>query len=111
MTLNRTKFKSGLDLVASLDALLRMDDMGIEVTAEVAEAMQLLKNLKIEDLEDVLAALFFAERFRSKAAESLSLGDPVNPALLEEVGVNMRKAMEFISTHTGLDNVPTPLLH
>ncbi|MDG4675658.1 hypothetical protein P9A16_31655 [Shinella sp. 838] len=111
MTLNRTKFKSGLDLVASLDALLRMDDMGIEVTAEVAEAMQLLKNLKIEDLEDALAALYFAERFRSKAADSLSLGEPVNPALLEEVGVNMRKAVEFIATYTGVDKVSTAMVH
>lgn len=101
MTLER-KFKSSLDLVASLDALLIAAGLGIDVEDSVEEAVTALQDLAVHDMEDALAALTFAERFRHRALECATSGAFVDPVLLIAAGNSVAKAMAFLEKSAGL---------
>ncbi|HEV7246580.1 MAG TPA: hypothetical protein VGN93_06260 [Shinella sp.] len=100
------KFKSSLDLVASLDALLMAAGLGLDVEDSVEEAVCALQGLPVNDMEDALATLAFSERFRRRALECAASGEPVDPVLLIAAGDSLAKAMAFLEKIAGLECSP-----
>jgi hypothetical protein len=102
MTSNAAEFKSGLDIVAYLHALIDFADKGGDVSAQISVSLAMLDEMECRTIEDAMGLAFLSRTLYCRAIEQAVKGDPGTIALMDEAEKQMERCLAFMEAECGM---------
>lgn len=101
MALNDDDYKSRLDMVNEIHALINAADRGTEVSLQIHHALSILDDLDCSSLEDAMALTGLARTMYCRAVEEGIKGSAAAIKLIGEAEKHLERALLFMQLETG----------